>query len=155
MNSDPSEVSPPAPEKQSTQGSRWREILRFLLVGATNTLIAYSLYLVLLLFLPYLFAYSVAYVCGIFVSYYLNARFVFNERLRVSRALQYPLVYVVQYVAGVAVLYLLVELLRLSKVVAPFLVALLMIPIAYHLSRYIIKRQSRRAVSDPRLEPRD
>jgi hypothetical protein len=28
-----------------------------------------------------------------FISYYLNARFVFREKLRLSKAMQYPLVY--------------------------------------------------------------
>jgi len=109
--------------------------------GATNTVIAYLLYLALLLFLRYPIAYTASYVCGIFVSYYLNATFVFKEPLRLSRALQYPVVYALQYFISMAALYVLVELLRVSEVIAPFAIALGMIPIAYLLSRYVITRR--------------
>ena len=139
-------------EKSHPEVASWREIARFVFFGASNTLIAYGLYLVLLLFLPYPVAYTISYVCGIFVSYYLNATFVFNERLRLARALQYPLVYVVQYIFGMSMLYVLVELLHISKVLAPFVVAIVMIPIAYRLSRYIIKRQPRRGAPLQPLE---
>ncbi|MBA2270363.1 MAG: GtrA family protein [Chthoniobacterales bacterium] len=120
---------------------RWREVTRFVIFGATNTLIAYLLYLALLLFLRYPIAYTASYVCGIFVSYYLNATFVFKEPLRLSRALQYPVVYALQYFISMAALYVLVELLRVSEVIAPFAIALGMIPIAYLLSRYVITRR--------------
>lgn len=123
------------------RASRWREVVRFVFFGSVNTAIAYLLYLILLLFLPYPLAYTVAYVCGIFVSYVLNAKFVFRERLRLSRALQYPAVYAVQYVIGIVLLFVLVERLQISKVMAPFALAVGMIPIAYVLSRYVIKRQ--------------
>lgn len=118
--------------------AKWREMLRFVLFGSLNTLIAYLFYLILLSFMPYAAAYTVSYICGIFISYYLNATFVFKEPLRFERALKYPVVYVVQYVLGMASLYLLVELVGISKVVAPFIVAVGMIPVAYLLSRYII-----------------
>ena len=116
-------------------------MIRFVVFGSLNTLIAYLLYLALLLFLPYPIAYSVSYVCGIFISYVLNATFVFHEPLRISRALQYPVIYVVQYVLSMGLLYVLVELLHFDKVVAPFVIASAMIPIAYLLSRYIITRR--------------
>ncbi|MEP6698468.1 MAG: GtrA family protein [Verrucomicrobiota bacterium] len=123
---------------QQTNGPR--NVLRFLFFGCLNTLIAYGLYVVLLWAVPYMAAYTIAYACGIFISYGLNAKFVFNEKLKVTTALQYPLVYVVQYLLGLVILRVLIEGFHVSKLLAPFVVALLMIPVAYKLSSFVIRR---------------
>ena len=123
------------------RSSRLREIMRFVVFGAINTLSAYLLYVALLTFLPYAAAYSIAYVLGIFFSYWLNAKFVFREKLRLSAALQYPVIYAVQYVVGLTGLYLLIERTRVSAAVAPFIMALVTSPLAYLLSRFVIRRQ--------------
>ncbi len=97
------------------------------------------MYAVLLLFFPYLVSYSVAYLVSIFISYFLNSKFVFNEELRIRKALKYPLVYVNQYVLGALSLYLLVHFLKINKLVAPLLVVVLTIPVTYFLSRRIVR----------------
>lgn len=145
-------VDPTQPNKESVSNSRKdtvpagrrtngpRNLLRFLFFGCLNTLIAYGLYVVLLWVVPYLVAYTISYACGILIAYYLNAKFVFNEKLKVTTALQYPIVYIVQYLLGLLLLRLFIEVFHLSTLVAPFLVALLMIPVAYKLSAFIIRR---------------
>ncbi|MGA9997619.1 MAG: GtrA family protein [Pyrinomonadaceae bacterium] len=115
-----------------------RDFYRFVFWGAINTLVGYALYLFLLLLLPYLIAYSVAYVFGVFFSYYLNSKFVFKQQLKLSKALKYPLVYVTQYILGAVSLYLMVQRLKINKVLAPTLVVLLTIPITYLLSKTIV-----------------
>lgn len=123
---------------QENRSKRWERPARFLVFGSVNTLIAYLLYLLLLQLLPYVLAYSIAYVVGIFTSYCLNARFVFNQKLQVAAALRYPVIYIVQYVLGLGLLYALVERAGMPEVIAPFVIAILMIPVGYLLSRYII-----------------
>jgi putative flippase GtrA len=118
---------------------RWREFLCFALVGAANTILTYGLYLLYLCFVSYPTAYSASYLCGIFISYYLNARFVFRERLRLVKALQFPVVYIAQYLVGLAALYALVGLLHVDKRLAPLLVVALTVPVTYVLSRFVIK----------------
>jgi putative flippase GtrA len=49
-----------------------------------------GIYLLLVLFIAYPVAYTLSYGSGVFISYYLNARFVFREKLRLSKAMQYP-----------------------------------------------------------------
>ena len=120
---------------------RWREFALFVFFGSLNTLIAYAIYLLLLLVVSYPIAYTISYTSGIFISYCLNARFVFKERLRLGKALQYPGIYVIQYVLGMSLLYLFVEVAGMSSILAPFVIAILMIPVAYRLSRFIIKRR--------------
>jgi putative flippase GtrA len=116
-----------------------REFCRFIFWGGVNTLAGYSIYALLLSFLSYLISYSIAYVAGIFISYFLNSKFVFKQELKLSKALKYPLVYVTQYLLGMVCLYLLVQVLRVNKLIAAAIVVLLSIPLTYLLSRRILR----------------
>jgi putative flippase GtrA len=116
------------------------ELIRFLLVGATNTAVAYVLYLLFLIFMPYLYAYSISYGIGVVVSYILNSRFVFRQPLSLAKFLQFPVVYVIQYGIGVVLLWLLVGKAALAPEVAMIAVVVLTIPITYLTSRFILKR---------------
>jgi putative flippase GtrA len=116
-----------------------REFVRFVLVGGLNTLLGYALYAFFLLFLAYTIAYTASYVLGIFISYYLNTRFVFRMSFDWKKALQYPAVYVAQYILGVLCLYFLVEFLHVNKLLASPLTIMLTIPATFLMSRFIIK----------------
>ncbi len=116
-----------------------REFIRFIFFGGVNSLLTYAIYAFFLFFVAYAVAYTLSYVLGIFISYFLNARFVFNEKARLTKALQFPLVYLVQYLLGVALLYILVEIFSFSKLLAPILIVVFTVPITYLLSRFIIK----------------
>jgi putative flippase GtrA len=134
---------PPVLEPQAQRivaGTSAREFVRFVFFGGVNTLLSYSIYVLLLFVVSYPVAYTVSFVAGMFISYCLQARFVFHERLRLSRALQYPVVYMVQYVIGLVLMYLLVDVAEVSKYLAPFFVVMLTLPVTYRLSRYVIKR---------------
>lgn len=117
------------------------EFNKFIFFGVVNTALGYVIYVILLLFLAYPVAYTIAYVSGIFLSYYLNSRFVFKREMRLSKAMQYPVVYIVQYVLGISLLYLLVELCEINKVIAPVLIVIVTVPVTFLLSRFIIKRR--------------
>ena len=112
---------------------------RFVFWGGINTLIGYGIYALLLLAMPYLVAYTIAYILGIFISYFLNSKFVFKQELSLKKAAQYPLVYLTQYLLGTALLYLLVQVLMVNKLLAPALIVLLTIPATYLLSRRILE----------------
>src|SRR4051794_1914679 len=115
------------------------EFVRYVLVGGTNTALTYLIYRLLLLFVPYGAAYTLAYLCGIFIAYVLNARFVFHQPLRWRVAIRFPLVYLVQYLVGVALLAFAVAILHSSDEVAPLVVIAITVPLTFVLSRLIIK----------------
>ena len=85
------------------------QFARFLVAGAVNTVASYAIFLVLLQFMPYLAAYTIAYVIGVGISYVLLTSFVFRTPRRVATALRFPLVYVAQYLTGSVVIVLLVD----------------------------------------------
>ena len=45
------------------------QFARFIVAGAVNTVASYAIFLVLLQFMPYLAAYTIAYVIGVGISY--------------------------------------------------------------------------------------
>ena len=124
-----------------TKREIWRvgSPLRFVFWGGVNALAGYSIYAVLILFVPYLISYTIAYVLGIPISYFFNSKFVFGQELRWSKALKYPLVYVVHYLFGTVSLYFFVQVLGINKLVAPALVVLLTVPVTYFLIRRIVR----------------
>ena len=115
------------------------EFFKFIFFGGVNTVLSYAIYVIFQLFLIYPVAFSLAYILGIFISYYLNSRFVFKRDVRLVKAFQYPLVYLVQYLLGVSLLSVLIEIFSLNKFIAPALVIMITIPVTFFLSRFIIK----------------
>jgi putative flippase GtrA len=118
-----------------------REPVRFVLAGGFNTVATYVAYLVLLPFIGYAIAYTVSYVAGVFLAYYLSARFVFRRPLQWRHAIQYPLVYVLQYGLGITLTTVLIEGLHLNAKYVPALVIVITLPFTFLLARWIIKRK--------------
>lgn len=118
-----------------------RQYASFLLCGAANTGATYALYVLFLLVMPYKPAYSVAYVCGIGVSYFLNSRYVFKEPVTLAKFLKYPVVYIVQYALGIVVLHVCIDILHISQWLAPVVVIIISLPVTFVISKFIIKGQ--------------
>lgn len=126
-------------------GERGRRWTVFLIGGGLNTALTWGLYVLLVLVLPYQAAYLVTYVLGIAFSYVFNARFVFGAPLSWRVAMGYPLVYVVQYVAGAMLLSAFVEYFSLPKAYAPLVVTVVMIPATYVMSKLALGWGRRRS----------
>ena len=90
--------------------SERHKVLRFLISGAVNTTLTYAAYLGLLGLIGYVPAYTIAYIAGIALSYALNTIFVFRAAPTLRSAMLFPLIYLVQYLLGLAVLYVSVTL---------------------------------------------
>ena len=110
---------------------------RFLIAGAVNTGLTYALYLGLLFLMPYVWAYSLTYAIGICIGYLLNARWVFKRAPSLSSATAYPLTYALNYLLGVGMLWLLVELIHIPKEIAPLLVVAVSVPVMYIVTKSI------------------
>jgi putative flippase GtrA len=115
------------------------EFARYVFFGCVNTVLTYLIYLVCLRFMTYRAAYTVTFVCGIFISYFFNTQFVFKKELRMMKALQFGFIYLMQYFVGLGLLSILVEVVHLSKLVAPVLLIFLIVPTNYWLNRRILK----------------
>jgi putative flippase GtrA len=123
----------------SQSAQRW---LRFVIGGGINTGFTYIIYLYLNTLLPYQFAYLLSYTVGVIFAYWYNASIVFCVPLSWKGLFSYPVVYVVHYLASAFFLVGLVELLQISEVIAPLLVAGAMIPVSYVLSKFVLGVQA-------------
>jgi putative flippase GtrA len=121
-----------------SRGQVGREFGRFLIAGAINTALTYGLYLILLDPLGYFVAYSVAYVVGIVVSYFLVSRFVFRTSTSLAGFFRYPLVYVAQYLVGTLVLWMCVELAGVGKEIALLASIAATVPVTFAISRLVL-----------------
>jgi putative flippase GtrA len=115
---------------------------RFVIAGVFNTGIGYLIYLAFLYLMPYLWAYSITYILGIGLGYLLNIYWVFKKKPNLRNATAYPLTYGINYLFGTIVLWLLVELMHISKKIAPLIVVVVSVPVMYGLIKSIFKGKS-------------
>lgn len=116
---------------------RFARFFRFILSGGLNTAITYGIYLVLLQQISYQISYTVAYVSGIVVSYALNRAFVFKSHRGLRSILLFPLIYITQYGIGMLLLWLWIDIAKLSDKIAPLVVVVVTVPATYVLSRFV------------------
>jgi putative flippase GtrA len=108
---------------------------RFIISGGLNTALTYAIYLALLQVLSYHISYTVAYLSGIALAYALNRYFVFEGHRGLWSIAALPLIYLAQYLLGLFLIWVSVEKLGVSDVVAPLLVIMISVPFTYFLSR--------------------
>ncbi len=111
--------------------------VRFLLSGGFNTAAIYALYLVLLRSVPYRASYTIAYITGIVLSYFLNRCFVFRVNRGLRTVALFPFVYLVQYLAGIAVVSLWAGILGWNALYAPIPAILLTVPLTFATAHWI------------------
>jgi putative flippase GtrA len=115
-----------------------REIVRYLVGGGVNTVFSYALYLLFLLVTTWQVANTVSYVVGIFSAYYINARYVFRQPLDWRKAIQFPLVYLLQYAVTMGLSALLIDGLGIPAALAPAIVTFITIPITFIATRLLL-----------------
>ena len=115
------------------------EVFRFLIGGVLNAVVGYGGYLLLLHWIRYVPAYAISYVISVAVSYVFSALFVFRQPMNLRAALRYPLVYLVQFLLGLILLRILIEVLHSPQWLAPLLVSLITIPVTFLMSRLIVR----------------
>jgi len=113
---------------------------RFLISGAFNTALTYIAYLLLLNFASYQVSYTIAFLAGILLSYYLNKIFVFKARGGLLVFFLTPIIYLTQYAIGLGIALVWVETLQLSVVLAPLAAICVTIPMTYALTKFVFTR---------------
>ncbi|MFS0787836.1 GtrA family protein [Shouchella sp. 1P09AA] len=118
------------------------QFMRFAFVGGINTLVFYSLFLLFhqVFGLFYLVAHITAFLLSMVVSYFLNVFFTFGVKPSLKTFLQFPLTQVVNFSVSTTLVFVFVELIGLSPVIAPILAVFLTVPITYIVTAKILKR---------------
>ncbi|HHH37786.1 MAG TPA: GtrA family protein [Epsilonproteobacteria bacterium] len=114
--------------------------VRFVIVGVVNTVIGYSIIMILfhLIGLSYSLSYFLSYVVGIIVSFFLNRQFVFfSENNKLTEFFRFLIAFGVSYGVSYAALYLLVEHHLLGENIAFFAGMVVYSTLFYLLNKHI------------------
>ena len=132
------------------------QFVKFGLIGVTNTLLGYGIYmLVIWILAPYniAFDYIIGSVLGFIISvlwsFYWNNKLVFNEGSEKRNLLKSLLKTYLSYAStGIVLsnilLYVFVELMGISKAVAPFLGLIITVPLNFVLNKYWAFRKEKK-----------
>lgn len=122
-----------------SRGAARPQLLRFILVGAFNTLATTVLYWGLLAAdLSPASSFAVAFVSGIGLAWWMNGRFTFATRPQRASLVLYPLVYLPSWAVGQWLLAGLIGL-GLAAWLAGPLASLLVVPLSFGLNRVFFR----------------
>jgi len=116
-----------------------KQFLKFGIVGISNTLLSLTIYYILVYFcVNYLLANVIAFVVSVLNAYYWNSRFVFkqNKENKIKRLVKVYISYGVTFLIGQGLLYLMVNLIGISKFVAPVINLVVTIPLNFILNKF-------------------
>ena len=108
-----------------------KEVQRFLVVGTSNFVFSYTIYLIANIFLSYSLAFTISFAAGILFSAYWNSRISFSTPLTSRRLAIFAVVCVINYLVGLLILNFLVETIGVYESLAPILVIIAMIPLSF------------------------
>lgn len=117
-----------------------KQFIKFGLVGVSNTLISLAIYY-LFIFIDrglYLAGNTVGFVVSVLNAFYWNNKYVFQKTESGNRK---PLIktfvsYGATFLLSTALLYLLVDILKVSEVLAPILTLIVTIPLNFLLNKF-------------------
>ncbi|MFF8865629.1 GtrA family protein [Streptomyces sp. NPDC015139] len=115
-----------------------RQIITFALVGVINTATYYCLYLLFLMWLPYLAAHVLAFALSMVGSFFLNARFTYRTRPTWRKFLLFPLTNATNFLITTAGVYVIVDVLHAGSRFAPLLASAAAIPVTFVVSRWVM-----------------
>jgi putative flippase GtrA len=112
---------------------------RYLIAGGINTVLTTGIIWLGSQVMWYQYAYALSYAIGIVLAYYLNTLFVFRTPTSFRTFLQFPLVYVVQYLAGAALLEGFVRWFSLDPTLASLIIVIVLLPLTFVLSKVLLR----------------
>lgn len=113
------------------------QFIKFGIVGLSNTVIGLgSYYLFLYLGCHYMIANILSWILSVFNAFYWNSKYVFKTTNTWLKALLKTYVsYGISFIIGAILLYILVEIVNISDIIAPVLVLLITIPLNFILNK--------------------
>jgi len=112
-------------------------LIRFIILGLINTTLTYFLYLILLFLLPYVWAYSITYLFGLTISYFLSSYWVFKKNIAIKSGMYFLIYHLSNYLVNIMALWIFIDLIGLSEKIAPLIAIALLTPIFYLISKKI------------------
>ncbi|MGM9454681.1 GtrA family protein [Legionella bozemanae] len=118
-----------------------KQMLGFAITGILSTLIMFGLYVMLYQFINYQYAYLIAYTISVVALYFMN-KSVFKGIMSLETILEFPLIYLLQYVLGALSLEFIVWL-GFSATYAPLIIVIILLPVTFILNRIVFSKHKR------------
>jgi len=114
----------------------------FLIAGSLNTSLSYGVYFLALQIFKYKYvtAYIISFMVGVAIALALNSKFVFHTRLTIKKCIWFVMFYCVQFILGITILQLLVDILHVHKMAAPLFSMLITVPLSFFMNRYALSQ---------------
>ena len=114
------------------------QFIKFAIVGITNTIIAFGVYYLLyFLGVHYMISNFIGWLLGVFNGFYWNNKYVFQtDDGWWSILFKTYISYGISFLAGTVLLFLLVEYMQVSPVVAPVICLLITVPLNFLLNKF-------------------
>lgn len=115
-----------------------KQFLKFGIVGVSNTLISLGVYYLLYFMgVNYLIANTMGFIISVLNSYYWNNRYVFKKTQKghLKPLMKTFMSYGLTFLLSTGLLFLMVNYLGISKVVAPIIAIIITIPINFFMNK--------------------
>ena len=116
----------------------------FCLVGALSAIVSLACYYLIVLINRrlYLLGYSLGFVVSVLNSYFWNSNFVFKQKDDMTKTIAKTYAsYGFTFLLGNAMLYLMVDILKISELIAPLIQILVTTPVNYLINKKWVYRQ--------------
>lgn len=117
---------------------RWREFIKFGIVGVLATFVHYSTYWLLYSYISVNVAYTIGYAVSFLLNFFLSSFFTFEVKPNLRKGIGFGMSHGINYLLHILFLNIFIGL-GIEKAIAPFLVFLIVIPINFFLVRFIFK----------------
>lgn len=115
-----------------------KQFIKFGIVGVSNTLLSLAIYYILIFInVNYLIANIIAFIISVLNAYYWNNKYVFknNDNSTFKKLIKVYLSYGITFVLSTVLLYVMVDLMNISKYIAPIINLLITIPLNFLLNK--------------------
>ena len=122
-----------------------KQFLSFGLIGLFNTFLTQFLYLIFVKYSIAPFMASIlADVLGICVSYILNMKFTYHQKMTLKNAISFPISYIPGTLISSFIVWVIVDLLHLPKYYAKAISLPITIPINYLFMTFVVNASSKK-----------
>ncbi len=128
-------------ERLNISDKQWQELIRFIkfcFVGVSNTAISLGIYYIFIISDPklYIIGNIVGFVVSVLNSYFWNSRFVFKKTDEKAKTLFKTFAaYGSNLFIGTAILYIFVDVIKISEFIAPLLGLFITVPLNYFINK--------------------
>lgn len=127
------------------QWQAFMQFVKFCLVGVSNTLISLVIYYIFIAVSSelYIIGNAVGFVVSVLNSYFWNSRFVFKKQDEKGKTIVKTFIaYGTNLVIGTLLLYVFVDILGLSELIAPSLNLIITIPLNFLLNKFWVMKSN-------------